>query len=114
KQKNANDEAAKLGVTVTNLEVALGKAVTKPTAQFWRDGSDSPHQRCRSMCNAIRNIPDLKDKYWNTWQPYGNEYHKDVKDGAADEATKMKAKIANVSKSLATFKGSYKRDLGMV
>ncbi len=63
--------------------------------------------------NSIRNIPELKAKYWGTWQPYGNDYHKDVKAGGSDEGTKIKAKVATVAKSLAEFKAGYKKELGL-
>ena len=113
KQKNATDEAAKLGTTAANLEKALKETLAKPTVAGWSDGAECSHQRCRSMCNSIRNIPELKAKYWNTWQPYGNDYHKDVKAGAADEGAKIKAKVATVAKSLAEFKAGYKKELGL-
>lgn len=114
KQKAATDEAAKLGTTVANLEKALKETLAKPTVAGWSEGTESSHQRCRSMCNSIRNIPELKVKYWATWQPYGNDYHKDVKAGAADEGAKIKGKVATVAKSLSEFKAGYKKELGLV
>jgi uncharacterized membrane protein YfbV (UPF0208 family) len=113
KEKNAREETQKLDQTIANLEKALKEAAKKPTKAFWKDGSTSPHQRCRSMCNAIRNIPALKKAYWSTWQKYGDEYHKDVKDGDPKEQELMKKKIGNVWRSLMTFKGEYKKVLGM-
>ena len=113
KQKGATDEAATLGTTVTNLEKAPKETLATPTVAGWSQGGESSHQRCRSMCNAIRNIPELKAIYWATWQPYGNDDHGDVKAGAADEGTKIEAKVATVAKSLATFKAAYKKNLGL-
>ena len=111
KQKAAADEAAKLGTTITNLETALKATLNDLTVKGWSEGSDSTHQRCRSMCNAIRNIPALKAKYWKTWKPYGDEYHKDVTAGAKDESDEIKKKVASVVKSLAVFKANYKADM---
>ena len=112
KEKAAADEAAKLGTTITNLETALKATLANLTVKGWSEGSDSAHQRCRSMCNAIRNIPALKAEYWKTWKPYGDEYHKDVTAGAANEGDQMKKKVASVVKSLIAFKANYKNDMG--
>jgi hypothetical protein len=111
KQK-AKLEIAKLEDAITNLEKALGEAARTPTKSFWADDMhNSAHQRCRSMCNAIRNIPPLHAKYWKTWQPFGDEYHKDAPDGPPAETTAMTKKIHTVQRELATFKANYKRDL---
>ena len=112
KQKNADDEAAKLGTTITNLETALKATLANLTVKGWSEGSDSAHQRCRSMCNAIRNIPALKAEYWETWKPYGDEYHKGVVAGAAEEGKDIKAMVVAVAKSLVVFKANYKKDIG--
>lgn len=108
KEKMAVDEAKKLDVTVSNLETALKEFAKTPTKAAWFTGNTSAHQRCRSMCNAIRNIPALKDVYWRTWQPFGDEYHRDAPDGE-QEAEVMKQKGSTVWKALQTFKTNYKR-----
>jgi hypothetical protein len=110
KQKAEQDELAKVDVTIANLEKALLEAAAKPTKKSWSEGSTSAHQRCRSMCNMIRNVPKLKAKYWGTWQKFGDEYHKDAAEGAL-EAAAMKKKIETVKTELAKFKASYKKDL---
>ena len=112
KEKNALDENKKLPATIENLEKSLKGSLKDMTSSFWRNGSDSPHQRCRSMCNAIRNIPALKAEYWSEWQTYGNEYHKDVVDGAKNENDLMKKKIVKVTNALAVFKANYKKISG--
>jgi len=110
KKKAELEEQKKLSETISNLEKVLLLAEKQPTINFWKDGQTSPHQRCRSMCNAIRNIPKLKTKYWATWQKFGDEYHRDAKPGPA-EAETMKKKIATVKTALVTFKASYQKDL---
>jgi hypothetical protein len=110
KRKQAMEEAKKLDVIVSNLEKALGEAKKNPTKAGWSTGNTSAHQRCRSMCNAIRNIPPLKAKYWKTWQPLGDEYHRDAPDGPKEQDV-MKKKIAFVEAELKKFKASYKRDM---
>ena len=110
KQKQEQDELAKIDVTIENLEKALAEAASKPTKKFWSDGQTCAHQRCRSMCNMIRNVPKLKAKYWGTWQKFGDEYHKDAPVGAPETAA-MKKKIETVKAELAKFKASYKKDL---
>lgn len=110
KKKFERDEIQKLDTSIENLEKALAAAAADPTKATWSLGSSSAHQRCRSMCNAIRNVPKLKTKYWSTWQPFGDEYNKDVPEGPR-EAEVMKKKIATVKTELAKFKANYKNDL---
>lgn len=110
KQKAEQDELGKIDVTIANLEKALLGVAAKPTKKGWSDGATCAHQRCRSMCNMIRNVPKLKAKYWGIWQKFGDEYHKDAPVGAL-EAAAMKKKIDTVKAELAKFKASYKKDL---
>jgi len=109
KEKNAIDEAKKLDVTIANLETALKDFAKAPTKAAWSTGNTSSHQRCRSMCNSIRNIPALKDEYWSTWQKFGDEYHRDAPDGGEEETAAMKTKGQTVWKALATFKANYRK-----
>ena len=111
KERNIKEETDKLSTNIDNLEDALKKVSKEPTVEVWQTGSKSAHQRCRSMCNAIRTIPVLKKKYWSTWQPFGNEYHGDIKAGDPDEEKKMTKKIDNVIKELKDFKKNYEDDL---
>jgi hypothetical protein len=110
KRKAAAEETKKLAVTVGNLETALKDVAKTPTKKAWSDGNTSAHQRCRSMCNTIRNVPQLKAKYWKTWEAFGNEYHRDAPDGPK-EAEVMKKKIATVDSELKKFKANYQKDL---
>ncbi len=112
KKKNAAEEAKKLEVTIKNLVKALSEATKTPSKQFWSEGNTSAHQRCRSMCNAIRNIPELKQPYWATWQKFGDEYHKDAPDGDPAERKAMQAKIKTVITATMAFQKDYKRHLG--
>jgi hypothetical protein len=111
KVKQEQDELAKINVTIANLEKALADIVRTPTKAAWSTGNTSAHQRCRSMCNTIRNVPKLKAKYWGTWEKFGNFYHKDAPDGAPEETAAMTAKIDTVKRELAKFKASYRGDL---
>jgi DNA repair exonuclease SbcCD ATPase subunit len=113
KMKNQHDEIQKLDETIANLEAALRDAAKTPTKKYWEEGKGdkkSAHQRCRSMCNAIRNIAKLKTKYWKTWEPFGDFYHKSAPDGD-QEAAAIQKKIQIVSGELAKFKTAYRRDL---
>jgi hypothetical protein len=110
KHKMEQDELKKFEVTLANLDQALNETAANPTKESWSSGNTSAHQRCRSVCNAIRNIPKLKDKYWNTWQKFGDEYHKDCPAGER-EGEVMRQKIATVKKELVALKSNYKRDL---
>ena len=110
KKKQADEEIKKLAVTITNLEKALGEVAKTPTKAFWSGGPTSAHQRCRSMCNTIRVVPVLKDKYWKTWQPFGDEYHKKAPDGPQEGAA-IKKMISNVETALKVFKANYQKDL---
>jgi hypothetical protein len=110
KKKAADEEIKKLAVTITNLEKALGEVAKTPTKAFWSAGNTSAHQRCRSMCNTIRVVPVLKGKYWKTWQPFGDEYHKKAPDGP-QEAAAVKKMISNVETALKVFKANYQKDL---
>jgi hypothetical protein len=109
KQKMEQDELKKFEVTLANLETALRQAAANPTKKVWFEGNTSAHQRCRSVCNAIRNIPKLKPKYWATWQPFGDEFHRDCPDGEREQEL-MRKKIATVAKDQ-TLKANYKRDI---
>lgn len=112
KQKQEQDELAKINVTIANLEQALGEVTRTPTKAAWSTGTTSAHQRCRSMCNTIRNVPKLKAKYWSTWEKFGSFYHQDAPDGAPEETAAMIRKINTVKQELAKFKANFQRDLG--
>jgi hypothetical protein len=111
KLKQEQDELAKINDTIANLEKALGEVARTPTKAAWSTEKTSAHQRCRSMCNTIRNVPKLKAKYWSTWEKFGNFYHKDAPDGAPEETVAMNAKIDTVKRELAKFKANFRADL---
>jgi hypothetical protein len=110
KQKMEQDELKKFDVIIANLEQALKEAAANPTKKTWSDGNTSAHQRCRSACNAIRNIPKLKAKYWGTWQKFGDNYERDCPDGERETAV-MREKINTVKTELAKLKANYHGDL---
>jgi hypothetical protein len=99
--------------TIPLLETALKECAKNATIDTWSKGDKCPHQRCRSMCNFIRNVPQWKAKYWSTWQKFGDEYHKDVPIGDPKEKEKILAKISTVGKALAAFKTDYKKLVGL-
>jgi hypothetical protein len=88
--------------TIALLKTALKECMANPTKAEMSAAPTSVHQRCRSMCNYIRNNPEWKEKFWKTWQPLGDEYHKDIKEGDK-EAEQVKAKLAVIVKALAEF-----------
>ncbi len=88
--------------TIALLKTALKECLANPTKEQMSADKTSVHQRCRSMCNYIRNNPEWKDKFWKTWQPLGDEFHKDIKEGDK-EAEQVKAKLAIIIKALAEF-----------
>ena len=104
-------ERKKIAEAIHNLKAALALTAKTPTKSAWTDDSKSPHQRCRSMCNAIKAIPGLKKHYWTTWQPYGDFFAKDVVPGTADEAQQIIGKIKIVGGSLKEFEATYEKFL---
>ena len=108
----AAEEKKKLAATIKLLETAIAEYARDLTKVGWDSGKTSIHQRCRSMCNAIRAIPELSDEYWTTWQPFGNFYHKNAPDNDPDKAKDvMTQKLRTVSVALKDFKANYAKHL---
>lgn len=108
----AADEKKKLAATIKLLETAITEYAQDLTKAGWSDGNTSIHQRCRSMCNAIRAIPELNDEYWTTWKPFGDFYNKSAPDNDQEEEKKvMTQKLRTVITALKDFKANYAKHL---
>jgi hypothetical protein len=49
---------------------------------------------------------DIKDKYWKTWEPFGNKYPTDARNGDG-EAEDVKKMLTNIVIALSDFKKNY-------
>ena len=104
-------ERLTLSTAVANLKKALQEVVANPTKAQWESANTSAHQRCRSMCNAIKGIPSLKKQYFTEWQPYGNFYAKSVVAGSPTEKADVIQLVKNVGASLKKFESTYQAHL---
>lgn len=104
-------ERAKIATSISNLKKALREVVATPTKAEWGDANTSAHQRCRSMCNAIKAIPSLKKQYWSEWQKYGDFYAKNVVAGSPTEKAEIIAIVKEVGNSLKTFEAGYQKHM---
>jgi len=107
--KHQKDQIELLKPQIEKLEVSLKACAASPSKANYLNLPSKPesvHQRCRSMCNAISVLPNLKAKYWATWEPFGNKYPADARDGDG-EAEDVKKMLTNIVVALADFKKNY-------
>jgi hypothetical protein len=107
--KHQKDQIELLKPQIEKLEVSLKACAASPSKANYLGLPSKPesvHQRCRSMCNAISVLPNLKAKYWATWEPFGNKYPADARDGDG-EAEDVKKMLTNIVIALADFKKNY-------
>jgi hypothetical protein len=97
-QKKRLESIKVLGTQITQCENGLKACLQKPTKKTWEDGG--AHQGCRSVCNGMAAIGELKKVFYPTWQKFGNFYCNDIPDNDPEEATKVKAKVKTVAQEL--------------
>ncbi len=108
-EKHKKEQIELLGPQITKLETALKNCAAHPSKANYLNYPEKPesvHQRCRSICNAIAVLPTLKDKYWTTWEPFGNKYPAGAPDGEG-EAEAVKKMLTTIATALAEFKRDY-------
>jgi hypothetical protein len=98
----------KMDVDIKNAEGAIKECLKAgATAQAWED---HVHQRCRSICNGIKIVPEWNKDQWGTWQKFGDHYHeKGVKKGGPDEAKQIAAKCKELVGELQKLKTYLKK-----
>ena len=108
-EKHQKEQIELLKPQITKLETALKLCAASPSKDSYLNLPSKPesvHQRCRSMCNAIAVLPNLKAKYWETWKPFGNQYPASAPDGDG-EAEAVKKMLATIVVELSDFKKNY-------
>jgi len=103
--KKKREESLKvLSVQIDKCEKGLKAALATPTKAVWNDGG--AHQGCRSVCNGMAAISELKKLYYATWQEFGDFYCKDIPDNDPEEAKKVKEKVKTVFNELIKYKAA--------
>jgi hypothetical protein len=103
--KKKREESLKvLGTQIAKCEDGLKVVLKNPTKKVWEAGG--AHQGCRSVCNGMAAIAELKKLYYPTWQNFGDFYCKDIPDNDPEEALKVKAKVKTVANELIKYKSA--------
>lgn len=110
-QRVRDQSISDLSKTIKLLEQSIEAYVKNISKAEWSNGNTSVHQRCRSMCNAIRNIHELSDAYWGTWQKFGDNYEKDAPEGGEEEKKAMTLKLKTLIAALKDFKATYTKHI---
>lgn len=101
-QKKRDESFKVLHKQISDCENGLKAALKTPTKKVWQDGG--AHQGCRSVCNGMAAIGELKKLYYPTWQKFGDFFCKDIPDGDPEEAKKVIAKVKIVAAELNKYK----------
>jgi len=102
--KKRTESLKVLNIQIDQCEKGLAAALKNPTVKGWND--EGAHQGCRSVCNGMAAIGELKKLYYATWQNFGDFYCKDIKDDDPEMAKKVKAKVKTVSNELIKYKAT--------
>ncbi len=95
---------------IHNLEITISNFLKNGeyTKSAWAIFGKPPlRQVLRSVCNGVASIPEVKKKYWTTWEKFGDLYEKDAPDGPEEEKV-IKQKIGTIALSLKELKSNYK------
>lgn len=108
-QKHIDLSKKKITTDIKNAEKGIAECIKDgATADAW---DKHVHQRCRSICNGIKVVPEWNKDLWKKWEKFGDHYHKKgVKVGTPDEKKQIAAKCKELAGELQKLKAYLKKN----